>query len=130
MVTLTIRTDNPLAEVGLHEGDSQLAYVKWEAHRQLSATIHKKIEELLARQGIGWQDIDGIIFFAGPGSFTGLRIGASVAGALAAGLPAPIISTKGEDWITEGINQLLAGKDEKSPVLFYGGQPHITKPKK
>lgn len=51
MTILTIRTDKPEAEVGLFEGDEELAYEKWQAHRQLSLTIHNKIRDLLKSQG-------------------------------------------------------------------------------
>jgi tRNA threonylcarbamoyladenosine biosynthesis protein TsaB len=130
MLILTIRTDRPLAEAGLYEGEAELSTTKWKAHRQLSVTIHGKIEKLLSGEKQKWSDIDGVVFFAGPGSFTGLRIGAAVASALAGGLAVPVVSTKGDDWISGGIKELIADKDEKTALPFYGSQPHITKPKK
>ncbi len=47
MIILTIRTDKPEAEIGLYDGEQQLAYEMWSAHRQLAETIHTKIKELL-----------------------------------------------------------------------------------
>ena len=81
MLILTIRTDKPEAEIGLFEDNKQLAYEMWQAHRELSDTIHKKIEKLLKSQKKDWQNIDGIVCFKGPGSFTGLRIGLTVGNA-------------------------------------------------
>ena len=43
MLILTIRTDNPESEIGLYDGQKQLDYEVWEAHRQLGTTIHAKI---------------------------------------------------------------------------------------
>lgn len=40
------------------------------------------VENLLKKQGINLKDLDEISSHPGPGSFTGLRIGAAVAGAL------------------------------------------------
>ena len=130
MLVLTIRTDKPLAEVGLYKAGAEDSYIKWEGHRQLSMTIHKKIEELLNTKKLKWKDIEGVVFFAGPGSFTGLRIGASVAGALAYGLDIPIVSGKGNCWIRYGIDRLSTGKNNKVAIPFYGSKPNITKPRK
>ena len=74
MIILTIRTDNPEAEIGLYENEKQLAYKTWQAHRSLAETIHIKIKELLNEANKSLDDIEGIACFKGPGSFTGLRI--------------------------------------------------------
>lgn len=110
MITLTIRTDKPEAEIGLFENEQQLAYETWEAHRQLAETIHSKIKKLLKSQQKDWQDIEGIVCFQGPGSFTGLRIGLTVGNALAYGLAIPIVAAQGEDWIQTGLKKLAVGQ--------------------
>jgi len=130
MIILTIRTDRPEAEIGLFDGDDELAYETWEAHRQLSSTIHVKIRKLLESQNKDWQDIKGVVFYIGPGSFTGLRIGATVANTMAATLEVPIAGANGEDWIAAGIRSVKKGKTTKLVVPFYGRDPHITTPKK
>jgi tRNA threonylcarbamoyladenosine biosynthesis protein TsaB len=130
MLVLTIKTNEPVAEVTLFDGAKQTGHEKWQAHRELSLTIHKKIEAILSSAGKSWDDLEGIVFFAGPGSFTGLRIGASVAGALAYGLKIPIVSVRDKGWAEQGVRKLEDGADEKTALLFYGGEPHITKPKK
>lgn len=130
MKILVIRTDNPQAEVGLFFDDRQRAYEKWQAHRELSSTIHKKIKQILDSQDMDWSDIEGIVFFAGPGSFTGLRIGATVANTLASTNNVLVAGTKGDDWIEEGVRQLRAGEAQKIVVPYYGRDPHTTTPKK
>jgi tRNA threonylcarbamoyladenosine biosynthesis protein TsaB len=47
--------------------------------------------ELLDRAGIGWSDLGLIAFDAGPGSFTGLRIGCGLAQGLALGIGCPVV---------------------------------------
>ncbi|HSW99981.1 MAG TPA: tRNA (adenosine(37)-N6)-threonylcarbamoyltransferase complex dimerization subunit type 1 TsaB [Patescibacteria group bacterium] len=130
MLVLTIRTDNPEAEVGLFDNEQQLAYESWHAHRELSATIHRKIENLLSGQGKNFADLNGIVAFQGPGSFTGLRIGLTVTDTLAYGLGIPIVATMEEDWIKKGIALLHAGGDDKIALPHYGAPVHITLPKK
>ncbi|HSX35120.1 MAG TPA: tRNA (adenosine(37)-N6)-threonylcarbamoyltransferase complex dimerization subunit type 1 TsaB [Candidatus Saccharimonadales bacterium] len=130
MLILTIRTDNPEAEVGLYEGSTKLAYETWHAHRELSTTLHTKIKGLLEAQGKTLQDLDGLVCFQGPGSFTGLRIGLTVADALVYGLGLPIIATQEDDWIKTGISRLQAGEDDRIALPHYGAAVHITKQKK
>jgi tRNA threonylcarbamoyladenosine biosynthesis protein TsaB len=130
MLILTLRTDKPESELGLFEDNTQLIYESWQAHRQLAETIHSKLEALLQQQGKKWSDIQGIVAYHGPGSFTGLRIGLSVANALASSYRAPIVGTTGEDWIQTGISQLLSGKGSIVALPEYGAPVHITAPKK
>jgi tRNA threonylcarbamoyladenosine biosynthesis protein TsaB len=129
MLILTFRTDKPEAEIGLFEDSRQSAYETWQAHRQLSETIHKKLDEVLKNQNKELQGILGIVIFEGPGSFTGLRIGFSVANALAYALEIPIVATGGEDWQKTGIKKLQNGESDKIALPKYGAPVHTTKPK-
>jgi len=130
MLILTIRTDRPEAEIGLFEDNENLVYETWEAHRQLAETIHTKIKTLLKSKDKDWHDIEGVVCFKGPGSFTGLRIGLTVGNALAYGLNVPIVGTQGDDWANQGIDRIIKGENETQVLPEYGHEPHITKPKK
>lgn len=127
---VTIRTDKPEAEVGLYDKNgTQKTYKIWEAHRQLSETIHGVIEELLTKQSLKWNEITGVVFFEGPGSFTGLRIGAAVANALGSAISVPVVSAGGDNWIDSGLKKLRNGQNG-SAVPEYGSPVYITKQKK
>lgn len=130
MLILTLRSDKPDAEIGLYDDERQLAYVTWPAHRQLAETLHKTIATLLEGQGKQVQDISGIVVFQGPGSFTGLRIGLTVANALAYSLSAPIVATQGPEWAKTGLTRLLDGENDSQAIPFYGAEVHITPQKK
>ena len=110
--------------------EQELAYEKWQAHRELSKTIHQQIAKILQIVSKEWTDIGGVLCYRGPGSFTGLRIGLTVGNALAYGLEIPIVSAGGKDWIKKGVKQILAGKNEKIALPKYGAPVHITKPRK
>lgn len=155
-VILAIRTDKPEAELYLYKADvkgpsfhadnasipagknmkgrtfhiEKLVEVKWQAHRELSSTIHKQLVELLILQGLTLQRVGGIVCYKGPGSFTGLRIGLSVANALAYANQIPIIARKSENWLDQGIKDLLAGKNDKIATPFYERPAYTTKPRK
>lgn len=130
MLILTLRTDKPAAEIGLYKGEEKLSYVTWQADRQLAETLHQKLESLLQAQSQTFNDLGGVVVFKGPGSFTGLRIGISVANALADGLAIPIVGTGDNDWIEQGLRLLATGKNEQIVLPEYGSPPHITQQKK
>lgn len=127
---LAIRTDQPEAEVGLYDQNGQLQHIKWQAHRELAETIHQKIEELFSAQKCGWPDISGVVVYQGPGSFTGLRIGISVANAVVYSLGLPVVGSSGETWLADGQKKLAHASTYHPVMPEYGSPPHITQPKK
>jgi len=130
MLILTICTDNPQAEIGLFEDTKKLIYETWAAHRELSVTIHKKLAQLLKSQKKDWQDIEGIVCFQGPGSFTGLRIGLTVGNTLAYSYSIPIVGTSGDDWVKDGLQKLCSGQNDTLVMPEYGADANITTPRK
>lgn len=130
MIILTMRTDKPEAELRLFDGQNQLAEIIWQAHRELAETIHLKIKELLDGQQKELKDIQGIVAYQGPGSFTGLRIGLSVANALADGLKVPIVAGHGDDWQQAGVARLQKGEQDQQVMPEYGAPVHITAQKR
>lgn len=130
MMILALRTEKPLAELYLYEDKKELGRLKWQAHRELSNTIHSQTKAILNKSSISMSDLEGIVCFEGPGSFTGLRIGLSVANTLAYAQDIPIIAVGGENWIQAGLKDLDEGKNDKIVTPEYGSPPNITKPKK
>ncbi len=129
MLTLTIRTDKPEAEIGLFDNSKQLAHKTWQADRKLAETIHKQIVTLLKSIGKEWPDIKAVVIYQGPGSFTGLRIGMSVANALAYGYALPIVTETSEDWINLGLKRLSQGESDSMAKPAYGSPIFTTQPK-
>ena len=109
--------------------------------REMAKNILAEIKEFLAENGANWQNLRGICVFAGPGSFTGLRIGVTVANTLADSLKIPIIGEKNSDnskndgenlenWREIALKKLNSGADDKIALPFYGAEANITKPRK
>ena len=75
--------------------DGQLSQLDEVCPQQHSKRILPMIDQLLATAGIRLQQLDGLVFGRGPGSFTGVRIGVGVAQGLAfaADLPVYGVST-------------------------------------
>ena len=69
---------------------------RWESGRDLAENLHAFIRDKLAENGKTWSDLSEITFMSGPGSFTGLRIGASVVNTLAHELDIPLYDHHGQ----------------------------------
>lgn len=130
VVIISIRTDKPEAELGLHDGAVDIVIEQWQAHRALAETLHQKIADLCEANNIDIGNITGVAVYKGPGSFTGLRIGMSVANALAASYEVPICAETGEEWRSSAVARLLQGENDGIALPFYGADPHITAPKR
>ena len=122
---LSIQTASMDSMLQLQKADGTVvATESWESGRALSEDILRRIAELVAGNKLELGDLTGIIIFSGPGSFTSLRIGHSVANALADGLGIPIVGTMGEDWIQEGIIELKTSGAKEPALPFYGSEPN------
>ena len=89
---------------------------EWESGHDLAENLLAFIRDKLAENNATWQDLSEITFMSGPGSFTGLRIGASVVNTLAPELDIPLYDHHGEK--------------HKIILPDYGRGANITAPKK
>ncbi len=91
---LAIDTSHAICSVALNISEKITSRVS-AAPRQHARQLLPMIEALLAEQGLRARDLDAIALVIGPGSFTGLRIGAGVAQGLsfATGVPVLCISS-------------------------------------
>ena len=87
-----------------------------ELGRDMAEKLFDFIEEKLKENHKTWQDITAITYMSGPGSFTGLRIGAAVVNTLADQLNIPLYDHHGN----------------KKPIILpdYGREANISAPKK
>ncbi len=61
------------------------------APRQHNALVLQMVEEVMAAGDLNPNQLEGVAFSAGPGSFTGVRIGAAIAQGIAFGAGIPVI---------------------------------------
>jgi tRNA threonylcarbamoyladenosine biosynthesis protein TsaB len=126
---LLLDTSTPVCRLTL-VNDEHTTNHEWEANRDLAHGLLGYLKEKLAEAGKGWTDITGIVAYKGPGSFTGLRIGLTVLNTLTRAEHIPIVGTSGEAWQQEGIARLIASENDEIVLPEYGGEPHITTPRK
>lgn len=93
-LVLSIDTSsNKEVVVSLKLGE-KTTFKREEVGNKKSQVILVLIDKLLKDSGFSIKDISGIEVFEGPGSFTGLRVGISVANSLAYSLGIPINGKK------------------------------------
>lgn len=130
MLILGMRTDKPDAELYILDDHHQVDSIVWQAHRKLAETLHTQIRALFDKNQKSLDSLDGIVIYEGPGSFTGLRIGMSVANALSYSLAIPVIACGADSWLGDGIEKLLAGEAPTLALPHYGSSVHVTQPKR
>ena len=88
---LALDTSTEACSVALwHKGEK--TYLDELAQRTHTKRILPMIDELLANSGINLKQVDALAFGRGPGSFTGVRVGAGIAQGLAFGADLPDIA--------------------------------------
>lgn len=90
-VTLAIDTARDRLQLALRMADGRtdtLIELVASGHAEI---IMGAIESLLTRNGLAYSDLERVAVLSGPGSFTGLRIGLSVARGLALALAIPAL---------------------------------------
>ena len=90
--------------------------------RSNSETLLPLAIEILAEAGLGFADLDGIAFGAGPGSFTGLRVSCGVAQGLAVARDQPLlgIGTLDAMALASGGERVIVALDARMGEVYFG----------
>ena len=80
------------------------------------------VQEVLTESGFMLTHLDAIAFGRGPGSFTGLRIGAGVAQGLAFGANLPVVPVSSLATLAQGVDapRILAAFDARMSQVYWG----------
>ena len=92
MKILGIDSSGLVASVAIVENDVLLSEYTVNHKKTHSQTLLPMLDEIVKMLELDLEQIDGIAVAAGPGSFTGLRIGAATAKGLGLALKKPLIS--------------------------------------
>ena len=130
---LAIDTTESDTGIGLI-GPNVLKIKTWVSIRNQSKELLPNIDKLLKNNKVKSEQLKWIVINLGPGSFTGLRVGISIANAFGYGLNIPVIGKSKLDGTAEQrIESLLKlktiKKTFKQVLPEYGRPPRITKPK-
>ena len=108
---LNIETSSPVCSVCVAKDGAVFAFKESREPNSHARLLTVMIDELFSENKLSFQQLDGIAVSAGPGSYTGLRIGVSVAKGLCYALNKPLISVPTLSSLAEGIKQKVKVTD-------------------
>ncbi len=85
---LLIDTTNNYCLLGLLDNHTLIGQSITPTHNNLTELVTQLVHDLLASHGVGYQALDQIYVVIGPGSFTGVKVGVSIAKTICAVYPA------------------------------------------
>lgn len=126
MNLIAIDTSTEIATVAVSKG-GDIQSIEQPGVRQHAQHLLPMLQSLLQKQQMIWQDIEGIVFGSGPGSFTGLRIACSIAKALAYAHHLPLygvssmqaIAYQMRDKLSQTELGILVGGDARMQELYW-----------
>ncbi len=86
------------------------------------------LEKFLKKSKVTPKHLTKVVVCSGPGSFTGIRVGVSLAQALGFGLNIPVVAIP-KSKIPKDLHKLYNLKSGRSLTVNYGQKPNITKAK-
>lgn len=114
---LNIDTSTGKAGVCLSKDGSLLALAENQDQKEHSSWLHPAISRLLQETGHGTADLQAVAVTAGPGSYTGLRVGMAAAKGLCYALAIPLITENTLKVMAFAASQQLSGTDLLCPML-------------
>lgn len=109
---LSIDTSTSICSVALHNQGNVIAHTETFLDKSHSRNVSHMVEHILAITEFKGQDLDAFSVSAGPGSYTGMRIGTSTAKGYCFALDKPLISVS-------SLYSLAAKLEHKQPGLYY-----------
>ncbi|MCG6190216.1 tRNA (adenosine(37)-N6)-threonylcarbamoyltransferase complex dimerization subunit type 1 TsaB [Maribellus maritimus] len=120
-VILNIETSTEVCSVALGENGELLFEKESREGLNHSELLTVFIEELFTENNFNMRDIDAVAVSKGPGSYTGLRIGVSVAKGLCYALDKPLISVGSLDsmgiFTAQNIESFFEGNNDEDLLL-------------
>jgi tRNA threonylcarbamoyladenosine biosynthesis protein TsaB len=109
---LSIDTTSEFGSIALVEGDRVVAEVRLQSSEGFSRVLFQSIESLLKRHGVELGALDGFAAAAGPGSFTGVRVGLTAAKGLAEATGRPVVAVSNLQALAS-----FGSRELRAPVL-------------
>lgn len=115
---LSMDTSTAALTIALLDGDKVLKEHHEQAERNHSIRLVPAIQEMVASLGLTMKDVKAIAAGQGPGSYTGVRIGVTVAKTLAWTLDIPLLGVSSLEALAYGAVDLHAVTERKKQWLI------------
>lgn len=134
VLILALDTSGDICSFALFDGPRELSTLRFRHDRRLSERSSVLLDMLLKDRGIALADIDAIAVGLGPGSFTGVRVGVTMAKTFALALEKPVVGVSSLDALVEpfaamapgGLAAITPTRRTESVAAFY--RPGETAP--
>ncbi len=115
---LCIETSTNICSVALSENGQLLASFEEREANSHAALLTVLIERLMAQSSKAMSDLDAVAVSSGPGSYTGLRIGVSVAKGICYALHKPLIAIPSLQILAAGVwlSEITRDSDKKTLI--------------
>lgn len=137
VLVLAIDTSTPTLVTGVVRDGRTLAQVVISDCRDQNEQLTPATMRMLADAGVGFADLDVVVVGAGPGPFTGLRVGMSTAQAFADALNIPVYGVCSLDAIAQALDKpALITTDARRKEVYWAAYdnngrvagPDVVKP--
>ena len=107
-VILTIETSTNMCSVALSKGEQLLSLKESKDEKAHGKLLTGFIEEILKDAGLSFDELDALAVGKGPGSYTGLRLGVSVAKGICYAKDLPLIALNTLEVLSSGALEVIA----------------------
>jgi tRNA threonylcarbamoyladenosine biosynthesis protein TsaB len=110
-VVLALETSTGVSSVAAFEAGKLLGVIEYHANKLHARLITVMIDQLLSDLSLKPTDLAAIAVSAGPGSYTGLRVGVSTAKGLAMALDIPLLSVGSLETLAHSVTDFAQALD-------------------
>lgn len=114
---LSIDTATNVCSVALHENERLLASQHLHIDKSHSGLLTVLVEQVVQYAGFSLQDLTAVAVSEGPGSYTGLRIGASTAKGLCFALDLPLVQINTLQAMAQGMKKYAEAGSLLCPMI-------------
>ena len=124
VLILSLDTSSPTSSIAVARNQALLAVVSTTTDETYSSRIFRQLEFLLAEVSLNLSQFDLFAVNAGPGSFTGLRVGLTAAKAWAEAFSKPVIAVGGLEAVAcqaaGSLRPIVSAIDARRGQLYVG----------
>lgn len=114
---LSIETATRSGSVAIHKSGNLVGLQQYDIDKSHSSLLHVMIDQVLQNSGIDKAQLDAIAVSAGPGSYTGLRIGVSTAKGLCYALDIPLLAVNTLEAMAKQIANYASTQSHLCPMI-------------